>query len=195
MALEAPYPSDEAVVAATREWLERIVIGVSLCPFAKGVHVKGQIGYVVSPAETPAALLHDLRRELTLLSGADPEVLDTVLLVAPRVLAEFLDYNDFLGLAQAELERLGLSGTLQIASFHPEFEFGEHAAGDAAHLSNRSPYPTLHLLREASVTRAVATFPDAARIYEKNVETLRALGHEGYERVLRGEGTTPRVPR
>jgi uncharacterized protein len=195
MTLEAPSPSDEAVVAGTRQWLERAVIGLSLCPFAKGVHVKGQIGYVVSPAETPAALLEDLGRELTRLSAADPEVLDTVLLVAPRVLAEFLDYNDFLRLANAELERLGLSGTLQIASFHPHFEFAEHAAGDAAHLSNRSPFPTLHLLREASVTRAVAAFPDAALIYDKNVETLRALGHEGYERVMNGEAGTPPVPR
>jgi uncharacterized protein len=195
MTLEAPFPSDQAVIACTREWLERAVIGLSLCPFAKGVHAKGQIGYVVSQAETPAALLDDLRRELTLLSAADPELLDTVLLVAPRVLGEFLDYNDFLEPANSELERLGLAGTLQIAGFHPEYEFGEHAAGDAAHLSNRSPYPTLHLLREASVTRAVAAFPDTARIYEQNVETLRALGHDGYARVLKGEATTPRVLR
>src|SRR5688500_15607959 len=122
MTLEAPFPSDEVVVAATREWLERVVIGLSLCPFAKGVHVKGQIGYVVSPAETPTALLDDLRRELTRLSAADPELLDTVLLVAPRVLGEFLDYNDFLGTANAELEQLGLSCTLVIARFHPEIE-------------------------------------------------------------------------
>jgi hypothetical protein len=185
MALELPFPSDEAVVSSTRQWLERAVIGLSLCPFAKAVHVKGQIGYVVSAADTSRALLDDLRRELERLSAADPELLDTVLLIAPRVLQEFLDYNDFLGLANSELERLGLSGTLQIAGFHPDYEFGEHAAGDAAHLSNRSPYATLHLLREASVTRAVLAFPEAARIYEKNVATLRALGHDGYARLMK----------
>jgi hypothetical protein len=192
MALDTPFPTDETVVSATRQWLERAVIGLGLCPFAKGVHVKGQIGYVVSSAETAAALLSDLGRELARLAEADPEVLDTVLLVAPRVLAEFLDYNDFLGLADAELERSGLAGTLQIASFHPDYEFAEHAHGDAAHLSNRSPYPTLHLLREASVARAVAAFPDAAQIYDKNVATLRALGHDGYARWMQGIGEPSR---
>jgi hypothetical protein len=182
----ASFPSDEAVIHATRQWLERAVIGLSLCPFAKGVHVKGQIGYVVSAAETSAELLVDLRRELRALSEADPEVLDTVLVLLPRVLREFLDYNAFLAIADRELERAGMSGTLQIASFHPDYEFGEHPPGDAAHLSNRAPYPTLHLLREASVARAVATFPEAAQIFEKNVVTLRALGHAGFERVLQG---------
>jgi uncharacterized protein len=179
-------PSDEAVIHATREWLERAVIGLSLCPFAKSVHVKGQIGYVVSRAETRAELLSDLRRELFALSQADPEVLDTVLLLSPYVLLDFLEYNAFLAVAERELERTGLSGTLQIASFHPDYEFGEHPAGDAAHLSNRSPYPTLDLLRESSVARAVEAFPDAAQIFEKNVVTLRALGHEGFDRVMRG---------
>jgi hypothetical protein len=182
----ASFPADEAVIHATREWLERAVIGLSLCPFAKSVHVKGQIGYVVSRAETSTELLVDLRRELSALSQADPEVLDTVLLLAPRALSDFLDYNAFLAVADRELERVGASGTLQIASFHPDYEFGEHPAGDAAHLSNRSPYPTLHLLREASVARAVAAFPDAAQIFDKNVAMLRALGHAGFARVLEG---------
>ncbi len=185
----ASFPADAEVLRATEVWLERAVIGLSLCPFAKSVHVKGQIRYVVSPAESPAVLLSDLSRELTELAAADPEAVDTVLLIFPRVLGEFLDYNDFLRLANEELERQGLSGTLQIASFHPNYEFGEHEPGDAAQLSNRSPYPMLHLLREASVTRAVAAFPDAAQIFEKNTATLRALGHEGFRRVLAGEAT------
>jgi ATP-independent RNA helicase DbpA len=191
---EAPFPSDDVVLAATRSWLERAVIGLGLCPFAKGVHAKGQIGFVVSAAQSAQELLVDLARELRTLSAADPELVDTVLLVAPRVLGNFLDYNAFLARANAELEALGLAGELQIASFHPDYEFGDAEPNDAAHLSNRSPYPMLHLLREASVTRAVAAFPEAAEIYEKNVATLRALGHEGWQRVLAGGDAVRSAP-
>src|SRR5688572_24615669 len=168
-------PTDEAVLLATRNWLERAVIGLSLCPFAKAALTKGLIREVVSPAETPDALLSDLRRELRALSEADPDVVDTTLLILPRVLGEFLDYNDFLRLADAALEELGLAGELQIASFHPTYRFGDLDANDPANSSNRSPYPILHLLREASVTRAVESFPDAAQIFEKNVARLREL--------------------
>ena len=192
--LEGSFPTDDAVLVATRDWLERAVIGLGLCPFAKGVHVKNQIRYSVSGAETPNALLADLRRALQALAGADAEQVDTVLLITPRVLGNFLDYNDFLRVANAELEALGLSGTLQIASFHPDYEFGDSEPNDAAHLAGRSPYPMLHLLREESVSRAVAAFPDAARIYEKNVATLRALGHDGWQRVLAGSEDAPAAP-
>ena len=192
--LEVPFPTDEAVLLATRTWLERAVIGLGLCPFAKGVHAKDQIRYSVSAAEAPEALLADLRRELLALAAADAEQIDTVLLVAPRVLQNFLDYNAFLRVANAEVEALGLSGTLQIASFHPDYEFGDSEPGDVAHLAGRSPYPLLHLLREDSVSRAVAAFPDAARIYEKNVATLRELGHAGWQRVLAGDGEVSPTP-
>ena len=184
-------PTDDAVLLATRNWLERAVIGLSLCPFAKTVLSKDQIRYVVSPAETPAALLSDLRAELRALAEADPSVVDTTLLILPHVLGDFLDYNDFLREAAAALEEAGLSGTLQIASFHPNYLFGDLDASDAANASNRSPYPILHLLREASVSRAVAAFPDAATIFEKNVAVLRALGHDGFQRVLAGEPSAP----
>ena len=187
-------PSDDAVLLATQNWLERAVVGLSLCPFAKAVQVKGQIRYVVSPAETPEALLEELRGELARLSEADPEQVETTLLVLPRVLADFRDYNDFLERADDALEELGLSGTLQIASFHPDYQFADSDPDDAANCSNRSPYPILHLLREASVSRAVEAFPDAAQIFEKNVRTLRALGHAGFQRVLSGEGMPAPVP-
>ncbi len=179
-------PTDDAVLLLTRKWLERAVVGLSLCPFAKGVMVNDQIRYVVSPAETSAALLSDLRAELRALSGANPDVVDTTLLIAPHVLEEFLDFNDFLRLAGATVEKLGLTGTLQIASFHPEYVFGDLDSSDAANSSNRSPYPILHLLREASVTHAVERFPDAAKIFERNVALLRELGHDGFQRVLAG---------
>ena len=187
MDLVAHSPDDLLVLLRTRQWLERAVIGLTLCPFAKSVHVRAQVRYSVSHAETYAALRDDLRRELLALSEADPDAIDTTLLVAPRMLSEFLDYNEFLKLADAELEKLRLDGVLQIASFHPDYCFADLAQDDVANCSNRSPYPILHLLREASVTRAVRAFPEAAQIFEKNVATLRALGQAGFERVLLDE--------
>jgi uncharacterized protein len=167
----------------TRHWLEQAVIGLNLCPFAKAVHTKGQIRWVESTATDVKALMADLVHELQLLAAADPEAIDTTLLVHPQVLADFLDYNDFLDLADAALEELGLDGVLQIASFHPQYQFEGTEPDDVENLSNRSPYPTLHLLREDSVDRAVEAFPEAELIYEKNIETLRALGVEGWQRL------------
>lgn len=185
-------PADDAVALATEHWLERAVIGLSLCPFAKAVHVKGQIRYFVSAAETHEALVADLRRELVALSEADPDVVDTTLLIAPRMLADFFEYNEFLKRADDALQELGLEGVLQIASFHPHYEFGDADPDDVANSTNRSPYPMLHLLREASVDRAVRAFPEAERIFEKNIATLRALGHDGFARVLAGERSDER---
>jgi hypothetical protein len=168
----------------TRRWLERAVIGLNLCPFAKAVHVKEQIRWVESPAEDPERLLEDLVRELQFLAAADPASVETTLLIHPRVLTDFLDYNDFLDVADAAVESLGLAGVLQVASFHPDYQFAGTAPHDAENLSNRSPHPTLHLLREASIDEAVAAFPEAASIYERNIETLRRLGFEGWRRLL-----------
>ena len=167
----------------TRHWLEQAVIGLNLCPFAKAVHGKGQIRWVESHAGDVKALMADLVHELQLLAAADPEAIDTTLLLHPKVLADFLDYNDFLDLADAALEELGLIGVLQIASFHPQYQFEGTAPDDVENLSNRSPFPTLHLLREDSVERAVAAFPEAESIYEKNIETLRALGPDGWAKL------------
>ena len=111
-------------------WLERAVIGLNLCPFAKGVHAKGQIHYVVSAATDAEALAQDLRRELADLAAAPAEVRDTTLLMAPDCLQDFLEFNDFLGVAEDVLEELDLDGTLQIASFHPQFQFAGTDAGD-----------------------------------------------------------------
>lgn len=170
----------ETVIADTQRWLERAVIGLNLCPFAKSVHVKGQVHYVVSPATSPPELLEQLRRELAALHAADPERRDTTLLIAPYCLQEFLDFNDFLAEADAVLEALGLEGELQIASFHPQFQFAGTDADDITNYTNRAPYPTLHLLREASIDRAVEAFPEAETIYEKNMQTLKQLGHAGW---------------
>jgi hypothetical protein len=168
----------------TRHWLERAVIGLNLCPFAKAVHVKEQIRWVESAAEDPERLLEDLVRELQFLAAADRAEVETTLLIHPHALTDFLDYNDFLDVADAAVESLGLAGVLQVASFHPAYQFAGTAPDDADNLSNRSPHPTLHLLREASIDEAVAAFPEAATIYERNIETLRRLGFEGWRRLL-----------
>lgn len=168
----------------TRHWLERAVIGLNLCPFAKAVHVKEQIRWVESAAGDPEQLLEDLARELRFLAAADPAIVETTLLIHPHALADFLDYNDFLDVADAAVESLGLAGVLQVASFHPDYQFAGTAPDDAENLSNRSPYPTLHLLREASIDAAVAAFPEADSIYERNIETLRRLGVEGWHRLM-----------
>ncbi len=171
----------EAVIVATRMWLEQAVIGLNLCPFAKAVYVKEQIRYVVSQAQDPGALLDELKRELVFLAQAAPEAVDTTLLIHPQVLTEFLEYNEFLSVADAAIEGFGLEGVLQIASFHPAYQFAGTAADDITNYTNRSPYPMLHLLREASIDRAVAAFPEAEEIYQKNIKTMRRLGVAGWE--------------
>jgi hypothetical protein len=168
----------------TRHWLEAAVIGLNLCPFAKAVHTKDQIRWVLSEAREPVQLLADLVRELQSLAAADAQDVDTTLLVHPQVLGDFLDFNDFLDVADAALVELGLDGTLQIASFHPQYRFAGSPPDDITHFTNRSPHPTLHLLREASIARAVASVPDAADIYERNMQTLQQLGHAGWRALL-----------
>jgi hypothetical protein len=172
-----------SVTDATREWLEKAVIGLNLCPFAKAVHVKGQVRYVVSDASDTEALLGDLVRELEFLHRAEPDEVETTLLVHPLVLTDFMDYNSFLDLADAAVLEMGLEGELQVASFHPDYQFAGTDRDDAENLSNRSPFPTLHLLREASIEAALETFPDADSIYERNIETLQKLGPDGWKKL------------
>ncbi|GBL45515.1 hypothetical protein SFMTTN_1325 [Sulfuriferula multivorans] len=176
-------PTDTEIIDATRTWLEKAVIGLNLCPFAKAVHVKQQIRYVVSAATTPEALLEDLLAELRTLQDTDAEQTDTTLLIHPYVLGDFLDYNDFLDIADAAAAEPEFDDAFQIASFHPQYQFADTAPGDIENYTNRSPYPMLHLLREASVERAVAAFPEAEQIFEKNMETLNALGLERWNKL------------
>lgn len=176
--------ADDAVIADTRRWVDRAVIGLNLCPFAKAVQAKGQVRCVVSPATDTARLQADLADELRLLAATPADEVDTCLLVHPHVLGDFLDYNDFLDLADATVQALGLEGVIQVASFHPAYQFAGTGPDDLENFTNRSPYPTLHLLREASVERAVAAFPDAADVYERNIATLQALGLDGWARLF-----------
>jgi hypothetical protein len=173
-------PRDALVIEDTRRWVQRAVIGLNLCPFAKSVEVKHQVRYVVSHASGSKPLLADLKRELLALVAADPAVLDTILLVAPDSLAEFLDFNALLERADRLLVDLELDGVLQIASLHPQYQFANTEPDDITNFTNRAPYPTLHLLREASVDRAVAAFPNAESIFETNMQTMQDLGPEGW---------------
>lgn len=171
----------EVMIAEMKNWLEKAVIGLNLCPFAKSVHVKEQIRYVVSNAQNEEELLADLLDELQQLYDADADKLETTLLIHPYVLTDFLDYNDFLEVADAAVSELSLDGEIQVASFHPDYQFAETRYEDVENYSNRAPYPCLHLLRESSVERAVAAFPEAEKIYQKNIDTLKELGAEGWK--------------
>jgi hypothetical protein len=181
-----PYPDSTAgedIVARTQVWLERAVIGLNLCPFAKSVFVKKQVRYALTAASTPDDLLAELEHELSLLTETDPAKLETTLLIHPLAMTDFLDFHFFLGEVDALIRNFGYQGVYQVASLHPHYEFSGSEADDIANFTNRSPYPTLHLLRESSIDRAVAAFPDAETIFERNIETMQRLGHEGWKKL------------
>ncbi|MEE4639711.1 MAG: DUF1415 domain-containing protein [Wenzhouxiangella sp.] len=177
-------PAQAAVLEATRRWLEEVVIGLNLCPFAGRPWREGRVRLRVSDAVSEQQLAEHLAEELMTLQQADPTERETTLLIHPHVLGDFLDYNDFLDLADAVLEDLSLDGILQIASFHPDYRFAEGPADDPAHCTNRSPYPMLHLLREASIECATARLPDPEAIYERNIKTMRELGVAGWRKLI-----------
>ena len=177
-------PTDtDSIIATTRAWLEHAVIGLNLCPFAKPVFAKDLIRFSVSTARDEQTLQRDLRIELDHLVQTPPSDIETTLLIHPQVLADFFDFNDFLGVADALVAELGYTGVLQIASFHPHYQFAGTAATDVTNATNRSPYPMLHLLREASIERALANFPSPERIYRDNEKTLAELGIDGWNRL------------
>ncbi|QNK65182.1 DUF1415 domain-containing protein [Variovorax sp. PAMC26660] len=175
--------------ADTRRWLERAVIGLNLCPFAKAVHVKAQIYYAIYLPTEEADLMDTLLSEASELAALDATVRDTTLLIAPNTLADFLDFNDFTARAERRLARAGFDGVFQLASFHPQFQFGGTEIDDIGNATNRAPYPTLHLLREDSVSRAVEAFPEAEAIFERNIDTLEALGASGWKALDVGAGS------
>ena len=180
IARKPPSVEDEEIIAATRAWLERAVIGLNLCPFAKSVYGKGQIHYVVCRATGIAEVLRCLEMELLALAALPAAERDTTLIMLRGCLGDFLDFNDFLDESDALLESLELAGVLQIASFHPQFRFAGTGDDDVSNCTNRAPWPTLHLLREESLNRAVEAFPDAGAIFGRNMERLGALGAEGW---------------
>jgi hypothetical protein len=185
-------PADAAVLAATVRWLERAVIGLNLCPFAKAVHNKKQIHYAIARSHTAPELLDELRMEIDGLVEAQALVRDTTLWILPLQYPDFVEFNAFCGQAERLLASLGQVGVLQIATFHPEFQFASTELDDITNCTNRAPYPMLHLLREDSMDRAVAAYPQAEAIYQKNMETLQALGAAGWAAL--GVGLTEEPP-
>ncbi|MCU0956758.1 MAG: DUF1415 domain-containing protein [Hydrogenophaga sp.] len=177
--------SDDTVLADTRRWIERAVIGLNLCPFARSVYVKNQVRIVVSRARHVDAFLDDLDRELEFLRNTPADEVDTTLLVHPSLFPDFFVFNDFLDVVDDVMAEHALDGVIQVASFHPDFQFEGVQADDIGNATNRAPYPTLHLLREDSVSRAVdSEGGDAEAIVERNIRTLRELGPEGWRALL-----------
>jgi hypothetical protein len=175
---------NDEVVSATRRWLEKSVIGLNLCPFAEAAYRADRVRFFVSEQRSASGLLAELRSELIRLHEADPLHCETALLIHPWTLNDFLEYNDFLDVCDATVGELGLEGELQVASFHPRYQFAGTQSEDIENYTNRSPYPMLHLLREASVERAIAAVGDADEIYRRNIRTLRDLGHAGWRRLF-----------
>ncbi|MDO8371607.1 MAG: DUF1415 domain-containing protein [Polaromonas sp.] len=173
--------TDDEVLTQTRHWLEKAVIGLNLCPFAKAVYVKNQVRLVVSHARHADDLLEDLDKELDLLVATPAEQIDTTLLIHPTLFDDFLDFNDFLEIAEGVVDEHGLDGVVQLASFHPKFQFEGTEPDDIGNYTNRAPFAILHLLREDSVERAVEAFPEADAIFDVNIETLEKLGYAGWK--------------
>ena len=173
--------TDQEILDQIRLWLEKAVIGLNLCPFAKAVYVKNQVRLVVSHARHADDLLEELDSELDRLVATPAEEVDTTLLIHPTLFDDFLDFNDFLEVAEGVVVEHGLEGVVQLASFHPKFQFDGTGPDDIGNYTNRAPFAILHLLREESVERAVAAFPQADAIFEENVKTLEKLGHEGWK--------------
>lgn len=181
--MDAAFDREEAETAI-RRWLERAVIGLNLCPFAKSAYVRNQVRIVISDADNTDDLRAELGEEMLRLRDTAPEQIDTTLLVHPQVLGDFLDYNDFLDDADALLQALELDGVLQVASFHPDYQFAGTEFDDAGNNTNRAPHPVLHLLREDSIDRAVAAYPEPDAIIERNIATMEKLGNAGYRKLL-----------
>jgi len=174
----------QEIIESTRRWLERAVIGLNLCPFALTPWRQDRIRFQTSLATNPEQLAEDLVEELLGLQARDPAEYETSLLIHPGALNDFLDYNDFLDLADQLLEELDLDGVIQIASFHPDYQFAGSAPDDPANCTNRSPYPMLHLLREDSIAAATEPLSDPNLIYERNIQTLRKLGLDGWRTLM-----------
>ena len=172
--------AERIAIEDTQKWLMEAVIGLNLCPFAKAVVVKDRVRYRVCLSSAPQDVLQMLADELQFLASVDASMVDTTLLIAPYALPVFLDFNEFLGECVALLESQGLVGELQVADFHPNYQFAGEAPDAMGHFTNRAPYPTLHLLRESSVDEAVAVYPDAALIFERNIASLETLGAKGW---------------
>lgn len=178
------HPAEHTIIAHTRRWIEQVVIGLNLCPFARAPFASGKVRFVVCSTDQPEILRAALQTELRFLSSTDPCDVPTTLLIHPNILNEFLDYNDFLDSADALIEADGYTGEFQIASFHPHYRFAGTTADAAENYTNRSPYPALHLLREADLEAAIGRYGPTQNIPQNNIRTLNALGAEHMRALL-----------
>jgi hypothetical protein len=174
----------EAIAYVVRRWVEELVVGLNLCPFAGHELLRNRVRFFVTEAATEEQLLAALETELTLLN--DDASVETTLLIHPDVLQDFLDYNQFLDAAERLLVHLELEGVYQVASFHPYYQFAGTAVDDAENFTNRSPYPLLHILREESLALRIAAFPDVEQIPVRNIEQMKRLGREKLQSILQG---------
>lgn len=175
--------NEEQVVLAVRKWVETLVVGMNLCPFAKRELVKNRVRFVATAATTQEQLLQVLRAELELLNT--DSAIETTLLIHPDVLQNFYDFNDFLHDADSLLVEMEEEGIYQIASFHPDYQFGGTSPSDAENYTNRSPYPVLHLLREDSLERVIADYPNVDDIPQRNIELMNELGRDKLQALLK----------
>ena len=174
--------ADDNIVKSVRQWVESLVVGLNLCPFAKRELVKSRVRFAVSEATTEEQLLLALQDELEILN--EDSSVETTLLIHAKVLQDFHDYNQFLGDADRLLVQMQLDGIYQIASFHPHYQFGGTAPDDVENYTNRSPYPLLHLIREESLTRVIADFPDVDQVPAHNIELMHRLGQDKLQALL-----------
>lgn len=165
-------------ISHTRNWIESIVIGLNLCPFAKGVVHQEKVRYRISLANRYEDLLEDLLNEIQFLLDNEPEEVETSVIIHPNALTDFEDYLGFLDLAEEILEEGELEDMIQIAGFHPDYLFADSDTHDPANYTNRSPYPMLHLLRAQSLESAIEAYGDTSAIPERNIELMRDLGLE-----------------
>lgn len=172
----------QQIIQSVERWLESVVVGLNLCPFAGVPLARGAVRFAVTQADTVELLLHQLVAELELLDK-NPDI-ETTLLIHPQVLTDFHDYNQFLTLAENLLAGLDYEGVYQIASFHPQYQFAGTCVDDAENFSNRSPFPLLHLIREQSLESAIAAYPDPEQIPQRNIELLTGLGKARLEQML-----------
>jgi hypothetical protein len=174
---------DEAIVGAVRRWLEDLVIELNLCPFAGSELARNRVRFVMSGATTEEQLLAALEGELLLLNN--DAAVETTLLIHPDVMQDFFDYNQFLDTADRLLVSMGLEGVYQVASFHPDYQFADTAKDDAENYTNRSPYPLLHILREASLEQSINAYPDVEQIPLNNIKKMNSLGREKLQTLIR----------
>lgn len=176
--------NDDAIITQMDQWIRRVVVGLNLCPFARKPLENRQIRITVSQADDVPGLLHDLHAELDRLAHCPASEVETTVIAVPHMLGDFADYNDFLDLAEALVERFGWEGVFQIASFHPHYQFEGTEPDDAENYTNRSPWPALHLLREDSLEQAIASHPAPEQIPERNIAAMNELGQPALEALL-----------